>query len=98
MLTGSLWDLSRKGVDEAELCLGDHQHSKQPPVDFNTGQKMNQGWETWVPRMAYFLSSFAIIFFLLTAGKKVKVNSTQVLDLSCQIKRWSHGLLAQFCH
>lgn len=31
---------------------------------------MNQGWETWVPRMAYFLSSFAIIFFLLTVGKK----------------------------
>lgn len=66
-----------------------------PPLDFNTGQKNesrlgNLGAQNGlflVFLCNYFLSSYC-------RKKKVKVNSTQVLDISCQIKSWSHGLLA----
>ena len=47
-----------------------------PPVDLNAGQTINQVWGTWMPRTVYFLSSFVILFFPLTAGKTVEWKST----------------------
>lgn len=46
-----------------------------PPVDLNTGQTVNQVWGTWMPRTVYFLSSFVILFFPLTAGETVEWKS-----------------------
>lgn len=79
MITSSLWGLSRKRVGEAELGLGDHHHTKKPlraSCGLQHWPKNGSRMETWVPSVFYFLSSFIIPFFLLTAGKKVAWKST----------------------
>lgn len=75
MITNSLWGLSRKTVGEAELGLGDHHHTKGL-LWTSTLAKYGCRMKTWVPSVFYFLSSFAIPFFLLTAGNKVAWKST----------------------
>lgn len=75
MITNSLQDLDRKRGEGQSLAwkttilLRNH---FGVAVDFDTGQKMNEVWETWVTRMILFLVFLYNFFLFLPAGKTVE--------------------------